>query len=137
LTANLEGVASELADRSWIDVPEHKAIQVAYESRFEKYLEVSLPKLDAQLGKPLRPQDYLTVRLAVSEPVDWVELRPADRRRARLLRLANAAIEEGCVVRVSDLAELLGVTERTIKRDLVALRADGHEVRTRKGDFSG
>lgn len=137
LTVSLDGVSDDLVDQSWSAVPEHQAILIDYESRFEKLLEVSLPKIAAGLGRPLRPQDYVMVEWAVSEPSDWIDSNPSDRRRARLRRLAVSAVEQGGVARVSDLAAVLGVSDRTIKRDLVILRDAGEDVPTRKGALEG
>ena len=54
-----------------------------------------------------------------------------DRRRHRLLRLLREASEQAAAPAVKHLAQALGVGERTIRRDLAALRAQGHDVRTR------
>lgn len=55
-----------------------------------------------------------------------------DKRRERILaHLARGG------ARVDELADLLGVTESTIRRDLVRLRADGHITRTYGGALVG
>lgn len=135
LAVSLEGLSGDVARRAWSSVPEHVAIEIAYESRYEKSKEVSLPRLSAASGRPLRPQDYVTINWVISEPADWAGSSTAERRRARLTRLAKSAIAQGAVARVSDLAMELGVSDRTIKRDLVILRTAGHEVTTRKGEL--
>ena len=54
-------------------------------------------------------------------------------RRARLLRLLDEAAAQGGVPTERDLAEALGVTVRTVRSDVAALRQAGHRVRTRGG----
>ena len=51
-------------------------------------------------------------------------------RRARLRRLLEEANEQGAVPTQDDLAHALGVTQRTIRSDLVALRQQGFQVET-------
>lgn len=53
------------------------------------------------------------------------------RRQHRLLRLLREAGEQGAAPRVDDLAAVLEVSPKTIKRDLAGLRQVGHAVRTR------
>jgi DeoR/GlpR family transcriptional regulator of sugar metabolism len=49
----------------------------------------------------------------------------------RLQRLAEQAEQQGGAPRVEDLAETLGVSEATVRRDLAALRKAGIDVTTR------
>lgn len=51
-------------------------------------------------------------------------------RRARLLRLVEEARAQDALPTQDDLARALGVTQRTIRSDLVALRQEGRQVRT-------
>ncbi|MGD8968231.1 MAG: DUF1670 domain-containing protein, partial [Anaerolineae bacterium] len=53
------------------------------------------------------------------------------RRRGRILRLLREAAEQSAAPTVADLADALETSARTIKRDLAALRTQGHDVRTR------
>ncbi|RLC91285.1 MAG: hypothetical protein DRI79_03270 [Chloroflexi bacterium] len=52
-------------------------------------------------------------------------------RRHRLLRLLREAADQAAAPTVPALAAALDVSERTVKRDLAALRAAGHDVHTR------
>jgi DNA-binding CsgD family transcriptional regulator len=52
-------------------------------------------------------------------------------RRARILRLVDEALDQGGEPTQEDLAKALGVSTRTIRSDIAALRAKGHRVATR------
>lgn len=52
-------------------------------------------------------------------------------RRIRILRLVEEALEQGGEPTQEDLSKALGVTVRTIRSDVAALEADGHQVATR------
>ena len=90
-----------------------------------------MPRGDAPTGRPLREDEVLEVTWTISAPEDDAVSSKVDRRRQRLLRLLRQAAEQGAAPTVADLAAALDASERTIKRDLAALRAEGHDVRTR------
>ncbi|MCR4406628.1 MAG: DUF1670 domain-containing protein [Anaerolineae bacterium] len=52
-------------------------------------------------------------------------------RRGRILRLTEEALEQGGVLTQEDLARVLKVDARTIRRDMSILQAEGHLVHTR------
>jgi hypothetical protein len=52
-------------------------------------------------------------------------------RRARVLRATEEAVDQGGVLTQEDLARLCQSDVRTIRRDVVALRREGHWVPTR------
>ena len=52
-------------------------------------------------------------------------------RRVRLLRMAEEAVDQGGVLTQEDLARLLQVGVRTVRRDMLLLRSEGHWVPTR------
>jgi predicted ATPase len=52
-------------------------------------------------------------------------------RRHRILRLLDEAKAQGALAAVADLAGALGVSARTLRADLAALRDQGHPARTR------
>ncbi|HMR62454.1 MAG TPA: DUF1670 domain-containing protein [Anaerolineae bacterium] len=51
-------------------------------------------------------------------------------RRGRILRLMEEALDQDGVLAEADLAHLLGVDKRLIRRDLEALEAEGHAIYT-------
>jgi biotin operon repressor len=57
-------------------------------------------------------------------------------RRQRILRLLDEALAQGGVATQEDLARVLNVSPRTIKRDCVAMRAQGISLPTR-GNLQG
>ena len=97
-----------------------------------------MPHETAPTGRPLEPTDFVTVTFTRSHPDDWSIENPTDRRRRRISRLVAEAAEQGARARLDDLATLLDVSERTIRRDIRQLRADGQQVPIRRAteDFS-
>jgi biotin operon repressor len=53
-------------------------------------------------------------------------------RRHRLLRLLHEALTQNALPSDHDLALALGVSERTIEHDIVALSQAGHTITTRR-----
>jgi hypothetical protein len=87
-------------------------------------------------GKSLEQCQKVSVRLTLDAGRDDVEVRNRDGivglRRARVLRLAVEAREQGGLLSYEDLAyRLLNCGIRTIVRDVVALRRRGIEVPSR------
>jgi DeoR/GlpR family transcriptional regulator of sugar metabolism len=66
------------------------------------------------------------VRTGADAPAD-----PILRRRHLLQRVATQLEAQGAEATVSDLAQVLGVSEATVRRDLQALRREGTPVTTR------
>ncbi len=122
LSESLSGLDTETANHAWRSVQVHVQIAEAYERRFPRYAQASLPRVDAPAGRTLKADEYRTVTWTISEPEDWQEPSASDRRRRRIGRLGLEAQEQGATARVADLASTLGVSERTVKRDLAALR---------------
>jgi DNA-binding SARP family transcriptional activator/tetratricopeptide (TPR) repeat protein len=131
LTSNLEDLSPAEARRARTEVPEHRAMSELRERYFVTTEMVRIPRWDAPTGRPLEPTDLVAVQWTVSEPDDRSLASPAARRRHRILRLTTEARAQGGMARVSDLASILGVSERTIKRDLAALRSAGRQPVTR------
>ncbi|HEY54067.1 MAG TPA: tetratricopeptide repeat protein, partial [Caldilineae bacterium] len=94
-------------------------------------LSVRLPLALAPTGRPLRDEEWVEVVWNVATVEDEIIPGKAARRRHRLLRLLQEAEEQNAAPRVTDLAQALDVSPKTIKRDLAALRAAGHYARTR------
>jgi hypothetical protein len=57
-------------------------------------------------------------------------------RRVRILRLVNEALDQDAVATQEDLAQVLHVSVRTVKRDCACLEAQGFEIPTR-GNVQG
>lgn len=85
-------------------------------------------------GKPIASLKTRSVRLTIHHRAD-VEVLSQEglqaMRRRRVLRLSQEARDQGALLTQEDLAMLLCVTTRTIKRDIKELKAQGHVVPTR------
>jgi hypothetical protein len=85
-------------------------------------------------GRPLRPEELVEVVWTVDLP-DQCEVghaaNKATLRQERLRRLCAEAAAQGAEPTVGDLANALGVTARTVDRDIAALRAAGEVLVTR------
>lgn len=57
-------------------------------------------------------------------------------RRVRILRLVEETLNQGGILTQEDLARILNVDVRTIKRDIAHLRASGYLIHTR-GQIKG
>jgi DNA-binding SARP family transcriptional activator/predicted ATPase/biotin operon repressor len=113
-------------------VPLNRQIETAVAS-FSREETVSLVRSHVPLGRKLAADDYVTITWTLYRPQD--DAFPADsteRRRHVLLRLAAQAQAQGAVATDSDLAQALGVSRRTILRDVQALTAAGHTFPTRR-----
>ena len=103
-------------------------------------VSVHLAAIGAPGGRPLRDEEKISVTWTVDDGAqDAVMLAQQGKvalRQWRLVRLLGEARSQGGEPTVSDLALALGVDERTIKRDLAALRAQGKPVATRRAKMS-
>jgi tetratricopeptide (TPR) repeat protein len=99
-----------------------------------RQVRVRLARPDAPTGQPLTDDERVEVVWTVDAGEPDAALLASEGkvalRRARLLRLVEEAREQGAVPTQDDLARALGVTRRTIRSDLAALRQQGHQVRT-------
>lgn len=86
-------------------------------------------------GKPLAAMKKVGVVVTVDGGLEDLEVLKQfgilGQRRSRLLRMTEEAVDQGGVLTQEDLARLCQSDVRTIRRDLVALRGDGHWVPTR------
>jgi hypothetical protein len=91
--------------------------------------------MKAPFGPPLAETDKIEITLTVDAGADDAAIKAQHGleglRRGRVLRLTEEALEQGGVLTHEDLARVLGVTERTIRRDVQALKAEQHIVFTR------
>jgi DNA-binding transcriptional ArsR family regulator len=127
----LSGLASALFHRAVQLVPAHREI-VAAATRFApQVVEVLLPRAVAPTGRALEEDDLQVVHWTIDHPDDDSHSSPIDRRRHRIMRLLAEAKTAGAVPSMEDLAAALAVSDSTIRRDLSALRDQGHEITTR------
>ena len=131
LETNLADLPDDLRDEAWTSIPEHREIVEAHEQYFVDEIDVLLPKVDAPMGRKVTDADCVWVTWSVSQPEDHDAITSQARRHRRILRLTEQATRAGAIARVSDLARVLRVADRTIKRDLATLRAGGHRPVTR------
>ncbi len=91
--------------------------------------------LRAPFGPPLAETDKIEVTLTVDAGAEDAEVKARDGlaglRRGRILRIVEEALEQDGVLTQEDLAQVLSVDVRTIRRDVRALKAEGHLVHTR------
>jgi len=91
--------------------------------------------VEAPPGRPLADSPQVEVVWTVDAGPDDLEVRRkfgrVALRQTRLLRLSEEAVEQGGLATEEDLARVLQVTSRTIRRDLRELIAQGYVVPTR------
>jgi len=91
--------------------------------------------LKAPFGPSLAETDKVEVTLTVDGGAEDAEVKRQEGaeglRRGRILRLLAEALEQGGVLTQEDLARVLGVDARTIRRDMRLLKAEGHLIQTR------
>jgi hypothetical protein len=87
---------------------------------------------EAPLGRTLRADEMVPVVWTVAAPEDDAISGKTDRRRHRLKRLLREAEAQDAAPTDDDLGEALGVSRRTILRDLQALSTEIPHPPTRK-----
>jgi DNA-binding SARP family transcriptional activator/biotin operon repressor len=112
-------------------IPEHQAVLEAAARRRSRVVDVRLARRDVPTGRPLRADDLVDVAWTVAHPADDAIGSTADLRRHRLRRLLDQARAQQAAPTISDLADALDASVRTIRRDLQALRQQGVPVETR------
>ncbi|MBK7893706.1 MAG: tetratricopeptide repeat protein [Anaerolineaceae bacterium] len=93
--------------------------------------DVRLVKATVPLGNALTDADYKTVRWTISQPTDALIASPVTRRRHILQRLLAEAEAQEAAPTDADLAQALGVSRRTILRDMDALATENITLPTR------
>jgi DNA-binding SARP family transcriptional activator/tetratricopeptide (TPR) repeat protein len=129
-------VEDELRQMFLGQVEAHRQIVAAYHELrpAEPALQVvvTLPRTDVPLGRPLRPDEFVTVVWTVAAPEDEEPQGKVARRQRRILRLLAEAQAQGAAPRDEDLARALEVSLVTVRRDMAALRAAGHGLPRRQ-----
>lgn len=95
-------------------------------------VSVELARADVPLGRPLRPGELVIVDWTVGLPDDDAILDARARRRHRLSRLLAESAAVGAAPTDDALARALGVSRRTILRDMAALADDEGTAPTRR-----
>jgi DNA-binding Lrp family transcriptional regulator len=89
----------------------------------------------APFGPPLAATAMVEVTLTIDAGAEDSAVREEEGaeglRRGRILRLLDEALEQGGVLTQEDLGRALGVTARTIRRDMRLLKEEGHLLHTR------
>ncbi|WP_448539876.1 tetratricopeptide repeat protein [Roseiflexus sp.] len=111
--------------------PLHRAVQTALAAS-ASLREVRLVRTGVPLGRRLDSADYVTIYWTPVSPEDECFARPEARRRHALRRLLREAAEQGATPTDSDLAQALGVSRRTILRDMAAISGEGEPTPTRR-----
>lgn len=97
-------------------------------------IPIDLVSSDEPAGKPLLKCKLVTARITLVSKTDldvYSEYGVAAVRRARLLRYSEEAYDQDALFTHEDLAFLLNVSERTIRRDVKEYEAQGIVVPTR------
>jgi tetratricopeptide (TPR) repeat protein len=115
-------------------VPLSQKIVTAYDRLTgpARQITVTLAHCDAPLGRPLTAAETVTVQWSVRAPEDEAIPAKTARRRHRLQRLLQEAAAQQAVPTDDDLAQALGVSRRTILRDMAALAEAGLAIPTRR-----
>jgi hypothetical protein len=124
-----------IRDQFLENVAVHRELVAAYRgleaTEQVRRITLSLPRADAPLGRPLRDDEFVAVNWTLESSEDARLSGKVARRRARILRLLREAQDQGAAPRDEDLAGVLEVSLRTLRRDMAALRDQGHSLPTR------
>jgi tetratricopeptide (TPR) repeat protein len=99
-------------------------------------ITIRLPRAGVPLGRPLREDEWVTVTWTVAAPEDQALAGKVTRRHHRLLRLLDEARAQGAAPTQQHLAEAVGVSRRTIERDMAFLRQQTQELPPTRGQMS-
>jgi tetratricopeptide (TPR) repeat protein len=127
----LTTIPSELRPAFLATVPLNRLTLEAGEA-LSTIVDVRLARRGARLGRRLADEDLVIVRWTIDAPSDAATSDPAERRRAIIRRLLAEAEAQGAVATDGDIARALGVSRRTILRDMTVLTADGARPSTRR-----
>jgi tetratricopeptide (TPR) repeat protein len=96
-----------------------------------RYVTVQLAREDTPLGRTLTDADRVSVRWTVQAPQDETISGKTARRHHVLQRLLEEAAAQGAAPTDAELARVLGVSRRTILRDMAMLAQAGAAITTR------
>ncbi len=95
-------------------------------------ISVSLARKNVPLGRPLREDEHVTVKWTLNSPEDESISDKSALRHYRLKRLLEEAEKQNAAPTDDDLARTLGVSRRTILRDMQVLAQESPVSPTRK-----
>lgn len=98
----------------------------------QRVISFQLARRSAPLGRTLLPNEFVTVAWTVSAPEDEAIADKTERRLYRLQRLLQEAQAQNAAPTDDDVAHALGVSRRTILRDMRAVTQDQRKSSTRK-----
>jgi DNA-binding SARP family transcriptional activator/tetratricopeptide (TPR) repeat protein len=93
---------------------------------------VRVARADAPLGRMLRPDEYVDVVWTIHCASDEEVSAGAGRRRQRLRRMLDEAAQQQGAPTDADLAAALGVSRRTILRDMKVVSGNGRSSTRRR-----
>jgi DNA-binding SARP family transcriptional activator len=131
LQRRVEGLPADLRRRAIDRVPEHAGIAAAHAVLNPVVQTVYLPRAEAPTGRSLRADERVEVQWTVETPDDVTVEEVGARRRRQIVRLLDEAAQQGAAPTVDDLAEAIGASRSTVRRDLATLRQHGVATRTR------
>lgn len=137
--ATLQAQATRLHDPAlrqsfFENVPINQEIVAAHAqlSQTVAHVTARVVRATVPLGRALTDADYMLVRWTVNAPEDEALADGSERRRFVLQRLLAEAAAQGAAPTDDDLAQALGISRRTILRDMQALEQAGVRRATRK-----
>jgi DNA-binding SARP family transcriptional activator len=97
-----------------------------------RQITLHIARADVPIGRRLTPADFMPITWTILAPDDELIADPAERRQNSLRRLLDEAVAQGVAPTDDDLAAALGVSRRTIVRDMQTLAQSGQRIPTRK-----
>jgi len=131
LLLRLDGLSSSDTKRSINRVPLNRELEAAWQAGRPQRITARLAAIGAPTGRAVDAAELLDVAWTTHHPLDELLPDGSARRGRRLLRLTAEAEAAGAAPTVSDLADALGVSTATARRDIDVLRRAGHTVLTR------
>lgn len=135
LTRQAANIADPEQRRGFFEmVPLNRAIMDAIDARstIDSVMVVQLARTTAPLGRTLRPDERVEVHWTLHAADDAAFTDGIARRRHRLRRLLDEAASAGAAPTDDDLGSALGVSRRTILRDMTSFGDEAVPATTRR-----
>ena len=101
-------------------------------SSYAETRDVVLARQNAPRGRALLPEEQCTVVWTIRSIADELISNSAERRRSIILRLLREAESQGGAPTDADIASALGVSRRTVIRDMTTLQEQGAPLPQRR-----